>query len=133
MVDAIEVKDTYTIEDAENAFADLRDELYGSNGSVVRMQRMIDNRDFEDLRRILQNYDNTLRDGKIRMASAFLPRAERTITDLTGNAIAMDVIGMEQNCVEGKENPKALNRYLNELRTDLKTILDQEQFTVTKF
>ena len=118
-MDAIEMKDTYTIEDAENAFADLRDELYGSNGSVVRMQRMIDNRDFEDLRRILQNYDNTLRYGKIRMASAFLPRAERTITDLTGNAIAMDVIGMEQNCVEGKENPKARNRYLNELRTDL--------------
>ena len=67
------------------------------------------------------------------MIENFLPRAERTITDLTGNAIAMDVIGMEQNCVEGKENPKALNRYLNELRTDLKTILDQEQFTVTKF
>jgi hypothetical protein len=117
-----------THENVKAAFDALRYELNGKDGGVARMQAKIDEGDFEGLMVITQNYDQELRKGKVGRAKSFLPKGEKTITTMSANAITFDLIGMNRNARPGQENAAEANRYLNELRTDLKLVIAEEKF-----
>lgn len=110
------------------AFDDLRYELNGKDGGVDRMQTMIDSNDWEGLMDITKMYDQELRKGKVGKCKSFLSDKEKSITTVKANAITFDLIGMNRNARPGQENAAEANRYLEELRTDLQQVLDEEKY-----
>mmetsp|Transcript_14076 Transcript_14076/g.21505 ORF Transcript_14076/g.21505 Transcript_14076/m.21505 type:complete len:178 (+) Transcript_14076:141-674(+) len=116
-----------THKNVKEAFDDLNYELNGRDGSVARMQAKIDEKDFAGLLEITKYYDQEMRKGKVGKVKQFLPRAEREVTTISANAITFDLIGINKNCRAGKENASEANRYLDELRTDLQSIIDQKK------
>lgn len=117
-----------TRENVKAAFDALRYELNGAEGGVARMQKAIDSENWEVLLDITRSYDLELRKKSIGAAKKFLPKGEKTITTMSANAITFDLIGMNRNARPGQENAKEANRYLDELRTDLKLVIAEEKF-----
>jgi hypothetical protein len=49
---------------------------------------------------------------------------------VSANAITFDLIGINRNARPGQEDAKEANRYLDELRTDLKLVIDEEKYVI---
>mmetsp|Transcript_2951 Transcript_2951/g.4350 ORF Transcript_2951/g.4350 Transcript_2951/m.4350 type:complete len:176 (-) Transcript_2951:764-1291(-) len=119
-----------TRENVKTAFDSLSYELNGKDGSIALMQAKIDNNDFVGLLEITKYYDQELRKGKVGKVKQFLPKQEKSLTTLSANAVTFDLIGINKNSRPGKENASEANRYLDELRTDLQAIIDQQKFVL---
>jgi hypothetical protein len=116
-----------TEENKKAAFDDLRFELNDPKGGVSIMQSRIDDLDFVGLMEITKNYDLNVRKLKIGRCKAYLSKPESAIATMTANAITFDLIGINRSARAGQENQSECNRYLNELRTDLQAVIDQEK------
>lgn len=94
------------------------------------MQRFLDNRDYEGLLEFTKTYDLELRKKKWGRCKAFLNSAEKEVATLTGNSLTFDLIGMNRNSRAGQENPEKVQKYLNELKTDLQNMVDMKKTIV---
>jgi hypothetical protein len=116
-----------TEENKKAAFDDLRFELNDPKGGVSIMQSRIDDLDFMGLMEITKNYDLNVRKLKIGRCKAYMSKTESAIATMTANAVTFDLIGINRSARAGQENQSECNRYLNELRTDLQAVIDQER------
>ena len=119
-----------TRENVKKAFDDLRYELSGKDGGVARTQNKIDEGDWAGLIEITKTYDQELRKGKVGLCKSSLPKREQAVVTVSANAITFDLIGINRNARPGQEDANEANRYLDELRTDLKLVIDEEKYVM---
>lgn len=116
-----------TPENVQAAFDALRFELEDPKGGVSIMQNYMDNNDFQGLLEFTKTYDQVLRKQKWGRCKAFLTNnAEKEVATLQGNAVTFDLIGINRSSRSGQESAQQANKYLNELRTDLKKMIDMQ-------
>lgn len=113
-----------TKEVVTSVFGAIRYELEDPKGGVSFMQGRIDVQDFEGLLEFTRTYDLELR--KLRMGRAKkLLQSKELKEEATGyaNGVTFDLIGMNRNSRKGQENQENANKYLQELRDDVKKFL----------
>jgi hypothetical protein len=120
-------KETLTEENFKAAWDDLKFELHDPKGGVSIMQSRIDDQDFVGLMEFTKGYDLDVRKLKIGRCKAYLSSVEQAVATMSANAITFDLIGINRSARLGKENQSECYRYLNELRTDLQAVIDQER------
>lgn len=122
-----------TKEVVATAFDSIRFELADPSGGVAIMQQRIDEKDFPGLMEFTRTYDLELR--KLRMGRAKKLLQSKEIKEEAtayANAVTFDLIGMNRNSRKGQENVDGVNKYLQELRDDIKKFLSLETSIVTE-
>jgi hypothetical protein len=110
-----------------NTFAPIKYELLDPNGGVAIMQGRIDEQDFIGLMDFTRTYDLEMRKLRMGRAKKLLQSKElkEKATEFC-NAVTFDLIGMNRSARTGQESVESANKYLQELRDDVKKFLELE-------
>lgn len=124
---AVAAEETASPEVVAKAFAQVRFELEDPAGGVSVMQKLIDDRDWSSLLDFTKTYDQILRKAKMGSAKKLLPKESKDVATLASNAVTFDLIGINRASRKGQESVELANKYLNELRNDVKQLLDLQK------
>lgn len=112
-----------------NPFDAVRFELDDPAGGVAFLRQSLQDRNFDAVLDFTKQYDQVLRKSAMGKAKKLLPTPElREQGTALCNAVTFDLIGINRNARKGQENAAEAQRYLDELVTDARGLLDLEQF-----
>jgi len=106
----------------------IRFELDNSEGGVAYMQGRIDEGDFAGLLEFSRSYDLEFRKRRFGNAKKlFQDKEVKSKATEYANAVTFDLIGINRSCRKGQESLESANKYLQELRDDVKKFLSLEK------
>jgi hypothetical protein len=114
----------------QKAFDQVRFELEDPAGGISIMQKLIDDQNWASLLDFTKTYDQVLRKAKMGAAKKLLPKESQDAATLAANGVTFDLIGINRASRKGQESAELANKYLNELRDDVKALLALQEITL---
>jgi hypothetical protein len=117
-----------TREIVNQSFDAIRYELTNPGGGLAYIQEKIDQQDWSGLMEFTRTYDLELRKVRMGKAKKLLQDDEiKARATEYGNAVTFDLIGINRSSRKGQENVESANKYLQELRDDVRNFLTLEK------
>ena len=120
-------KEAITPENVKAAFDAVRYELEDAAGGIQLIESKINAEDYEAVMDLTKNYDGYMRKARVGRARKLL--TDKKLKDdalMTSNAITFDLIGINRASRPGQQNKDEALKYLGELKSDVRKILDLE-------
>lgn len=113
----------------DEAFARVQRELQDTKGgSVALLQAALNAGDYAQLMNLSRDMDLSLRKLVMIKAKAFVQDGDAAT--MVCNAVTFDLIGINRNSRPGQENAEQVQKYIDELKVDMKRMLTLERVPV---